>query len=177
MQVLGRLPGPGTAIGGMIGTMATNSAVSIVKKGQLLLLQQQNHALQMAYTAMQTAKGAKLTFTGHSLGGGLAQIAAAYSGLSAVTFSAPAVSAVDGASASFATKKPNIINFRIRNDPVNVSELAGTRLGRVVTIMSPRSTAGAHQIGGTIAELTPQGQFSVTGGADPFTVTATSVTS
>lgn len=152
---------PAVGLAGMgLGSLATEA-------GQLLA-QQKHWAISFTELAQRTAQNKPLTLTGHSLGGGLAQMAAAYSGISAVSFSAPAVSAVQGVEAAYAKKKPTIVNFRVQNDPVNISEKAGKRLGVVVNMMSPRSIAQAHQMGNTVAELLPQGQFSVTGGKDPF---------
>lgn len=173
MQVLGVLP---DAMGN-IAEMAGRQLTLLANKAQAAFMAQQIAALQLTHRALQAAKGNKLTLTGHSLGGGLAQIAAAHSGLPAVTFSAPTVSAVEGASAAFDRRKPTIVNFRIKNDPVNISELTGQRIGRVVTLMSPRSIATAHQLPNTIAELVSQGQFAITGRSDPFTITAAFITS
>lgn len=141
---------------------------SLAAEGNQLLTQQKGWAISFTELAQRTVQSWPLTLTGHSLGGGLAQIAAAHTGVPAVSFSAPAVSAVQGVSAAYAKRRPTIVNFRIQNDPVNVSEKTGHRLGVVVNLMSPRSIAKAHQVGNTVAELMPEGQFSVTGGKDPF---------
>ena len=162
------------SIGSPVMALATDMLASRVNS---LFLRQKANTLAFATLARQMARNQPLVLTGHSLGGGLAQMAAAYSGLPAVTFSAPTVTGVDGVLAAFLKQKPRIVNFRIKNDPVNISEMTGKRVGHVVTIMSPRSTAEAHQMGNTISELIPQGQFSVTGAKDPCTVTAAMVTS
>lgn len=165
----GAIGGAMRAVGGIspVGLMGWGISSLAAEAGQLLA-QQKQWAISFTELAQRTAQSCPLTLTGHSLGGGLAQMAAAYTGIAAVSFSAPAVSAVQGVQAAYARKKPNIVNFRIQNDPVNVSEQAGKRLGVVVNIMSPRNVAKAHQMGNTVAELLPQGQFSTTGGKDPF---------
>jgi hypothetical protein len=126
----------------------------------------------------------RIYVTGHSLGGGLAQIAAAVMGVPAVTFSAPTVSAVSGVLEAYARNRPEIVNFRIKNDPINVTELTGRRLGTIVNLDSPRpgfnavtaiargkatpDDVDAHRMDLTLYELLPQGQFSVIGARDPF---------
>nr|WP_314074267.1 hypothetical protein [uncultured Roseococcus sp.] len=149
------------ALGGLAG-------IGLAAHAERLLAQQRASAIAFTIQAMQAAKNSRLTLTGHSLGGGLAQMAAAATGVAAVTFSAPAVSAVKGVEASFGRSRPKIVNFRVKNDPVNISEQAGKRLGVVVTMMSPRGIDAAHQIPNTLEELRPQGQFSTTGARDPF---------
>ncbi|MBS7811484.1 lipase family protein [Roseococcus pinisoli] len=141
---------------------------SLAAEASQILAQQKGWAISFTELAQRSVQNWPLTLTGHSLGGGLAQMAAAYTGVAAVSFSAPAVSAVPGVSPAYARRRPTIVNFRVQNDPVNVSEKAGRRLGVVVNLMSPRSVAQAHQMGNTVVELMPQGQFSVTGGKDPF---------
>ncbi|WP_372619098.1 lipase family protein [Falsiroseomonas sp.] len=157
-----------------IGYVAANMANA---RAKTLFLSQKNNALSFATLARTMARGRPLCITGHSLGGGLAQMAAAFSGLPAVTFSAPAVTGVDGVRAAFVRQRPKIVNFRIANDPVNVSELAGERIGHTVTLMSPRNVAKAHLMGDTIAELMPQGQFARTGSRQPFTIAEATVNS
>jgi hypothetical protein len=86
---------------------------------------------------------AQITLTGHSLGGGIADIIAAGSGLNAVTFNAPQVdgilSSYAGDAAGISTGLPppasydNIVNIRSIYDPVSEVPLGG-QAGEVITI-------------------------------------------
>ncbi|WP_421990084.1 lipase family protein [Roseococcus sp.] len=158
------------AISPVVGLLGVGLS-SLAADATTLLAKQKHWAISFTELAQRTVQDKPLILTGHSLGGGLAQMSAAHTGVAAVTFSAPAVSAVAGVEAMYLRKRPRIVNFRVKNDPVNVSEQAGHRLGVVVNMMSPRSVAEAHQMGNTLAELLPQGQFSTTGAKDPFSFT------
>jgi hypothetical protein len=143
----------------------------------VFLLLQKMRALVFAEHAQKTAKNASLTLCGHSLGGGLAQIVASDTGLPAVTFSAPAVTAVDGVAKAYAKNKPKVVSIIVKNDPVNMSVLKGKWLGTIVVLASPRTGLAAHYMDDTLAELVPHGQFAATGAKDPFTLLSGTVTS
>ncbi len=79
-------------------------------------------------TKKEKYKDYKFTFTGHSLGGGLANIGAAFTDKPAITFDAPGV-------ASF-IKKANIkqnlfTNYIFDKNPINT---AGKRLGKIIKL-------------------------------------------
>jgi hypothetical protein len=96
--------------------------------------------LRAAYPAAQ------ITLTGDSLGGGIADIVAAGSGLNAVTFNAPQVHSVlstyAGIAQSVASGVPqpvghdNIVNIQASSDPISHFPLGG-QVGEVITIHTP----------------------------------------
>jgi pimeloyl-ACP methyl ester carboxylesterase len=110
----------------------------------------------------------RIFLTGHSLGGGIAQIVAARRGVAAVAISAPAVTAVEGVAAAWMRSKAPIACLQVRNDPINQTVSLGGWLGRCFLLPSPRTGLEAHSIAGTRAELSPQGPFSTLGARDPF---------
>lgn len=112
--------------------------------------------------------GDRLYITGHSLGGGIAQIVSARLNIAAVGISAPAVTGVDGVAAAWARSRSPIVCLRVRNDPINRTSLVGGWLGRVVLLDSPRTGGEAHSIDLTAAELAESGPFSSLGARDPF---------
>jgi hypothetical protein len=115
-------------------------------------------------------RGDRIVITGHSLGGGIAQIVSARTGVPAVAISAPSVTGVDGVEAAWTRSRSRIVCLRIKNDPINHTGAVGRWLGRVVPLNSPRSGGDAHSIDQTWAELMPFGAFSTLGGRDPFSV-------
>jgi hypothetical protein len=137
------------------------------------LLSQITGALEAVAHSRRFSQRDPLVLTGHSLGGGLAQIIAAFTGLPAVTFSAPTVSSVPNVEKAYLRDKPKIVNFRILNDPVNCSEVMGHRIGAVITLLTPRSIATAHQMENTLAELQPHGSLTYIGERDPFSIPTT----
>lgn len=154
---------------GFGGRLATATGLAAMFEAQ------RNSALEILRAARGALAGRdRLYLTGHSLGGGLAQLVAAATGVAAVTFHPVPVRALDGALADYARNEPEIVNFRFDNDPVNavgVFSLAGGRspyLGRAYAVPTPRRSLAAHKIPLTIKELSPAGQFAVLGAADPF---------
>ena len=98
--------------------------------------------------------GAEIFATGHSLGGGLLQMAAARiaqgPALRGVTFNAPAVSQAMTAHYN----EPDLVNVRVEGDPINQTEVLGRRLGRrTVKLNTGRSGLDAHRLKDTIAAL------------------------
>jgi RHS repeat-associated protein len=85
-------------------------------------------------------KGAELTFTGHSLGGGLAEANAIITGDKAITFNAAGVSIFT----SGVSQKSNTLAFIMTTDPLNAlqqSSILPTAGGRK-QLVAPRSTRG-----------------------------------
>ncbi len=131
------------------------------------------HQCQCAEELVKHARRAmdrkdRVYITGHSLGGGIAQIISARTGVAAVAISSPAVTAVPGVSASWQRTHSPIVCLRVRNDPINQTGMLGQWLGRVVLLNSPRTGGDAHSILQTAQELSPQGQFTTLGEQDPF---------
>ncbi len=154
-----------TAAGVLLGPLGNVLGLA----GQALLL----HQCACAAALVRTARGImgmgdRLTITGHSLGGGIAQIVSARLNLPAVGISAPSVTGVDGVSAAWARSRSPIVCLRVKNDPINRTSMVGSWLGRVVFLDSPRTGGDAHSIDLTAAELQPAGAFSDLGGRDPF---------
>jgi pimeloyl-ACP methyl ester carboxylesterase len=148
-------------IGPMIGP--------ILAAGPTVLEKQLSLAEQMVGLArgVATRPGDRVFITGHSLGGGIAQIVAARTGVAAVAISAPAVTAVSGVLAAWQRTRAPIFCLRVRNDPINETSRVGAWLGRVQTLPSNRTGGDAHSIDQTVLELSPSGQFSVTGNEAP----------
>jgi len=114
----------------------------------------------------------RIVITGHSLGGGVAQIVGAANSIAALAISAPAVTAVEGVFATWQKNQPQIVCLRVRNDPINHTDMLGSVLGRTVWLESPRTGGDAHSIEKTAIELSPHGQFTTLGQSDPFAVSA-----
>lgn len=128
-----------------------------LKIGLRILPNQCSSARQMLKAAKQIANGRRISVTGHSLGGGLAQVVGVWEGVPFVTFNAPAMAHVIKA-AHVNIFKPQMmlrtwksksavdcpgVNFRIAGDLVSVEGLAGDHVGMVVDL--PNATGGgAH---------------------------------
>jgi hypothetical protein len=120
----------------------------------------------MVKAAKQIAKGRRVSVTGHSLGGGLAQVMGVWEQVPFVTFNAPAMKHVIAAAhinifkpmmmvrtiKSQSAKDTPGVNFRIRglgsdgvvrNDLVSMHGAAGGHVGMVVDLPAASST-GAH---------------------------------
>jgi hypothetical protein len=141
----------------------------ILAAGPTVLEKQLSLAEQMVGLArgVATRPGDRVFITGHSLGGGIAQIVAARTGVAAVAISAPAVTAVSGVLAAWQRTRAPIFCLRVRNDPINETARVGAWLGRVQTLPSNRTGGDAHSIDQTFLELSPSGQFSSTGNEAP----------
>ena len=131
------------------------------------------HQISCAEGLIATARGAmgradRLYITGHSLGGGIAQIASARTGVAAVAISAPSVTRVSGVEAAWQRTRSPIVCLRVRNDPINHTGAVGDWLGRIFLLNSPRTGGDAHSIDLTLAELQPSGAFSTLGERAPF---------
>lgn len=161
----------GTAIGlatlaiPVVGAVLTTLSLT----GRGLLTQQCQSAEELVNHARRAmGRTDRLYITGHSLGGGIAQIVSARTGVAAVAISSPAVTAVPGVSANWQRTHSPIVCLRVRNDPINQTGLLGQWLGRVVLLNSPRTGGDAHSVLQTAQELSPQGQFTTLGEQDPF---------
>lgn len=143
---------------------------AILSLAGAILLSRQCAAAEQLVTEARGAmgRGDTLSITGHSLGGGIAQIIAARTGVTAMNFNPPAVTAVAGVTAAYGRSNPRITNLKVKNDPINHTGAVGGWLGKVVVLDSPRTGGDAHSIDRTIAELSPAGSFSTLGGSDPF---------
>lgn len=156
-------------IPGPAGAGATLFASVLSLAGATLLSRQCASAQQLVAEAQAAmGRGDSLSITGHSLGGGIAQIIAARTGVAAMAFNPPAVTAVDGVSAAYGRTSPKITSLKVKNDPINFTSVVGGWLGKVVVLNSPRTGGDAHSIDRTIAELSPAGAYSTLGGSDPF---------
>ncbi len=111
--------------------------------------------------------GGEVYLTGHSLGGGLAQIVAADLGGVALPISAPTVSQIPGVAKRYAENKPRIVNLRVDNDPINATEILGARLGSTVILPTSRSAKTAHSIDLTVEDLGPSGCATTLGATSP----------
>lgn len=157
--------GFGGAAGAILGPLG--AALSLA--GAILLSRQCVSAQQLVNEAQAAmGSGDTLSITGHSLGGGIAQIVAARTGISAMAFNPPAVTAVAGVSAAYGRTSPAITSLKVKNDPINFTGTMGGWFGKVVILNSPRTGGDAHSIDLTIAELSPAGSFSTLGATDPF---------
>jgi len=158
--------GTGTAVAGvLLGPLGNLLGLA----GQALLLHQCACAADLVRTARGImGMGDRLYITGHSLGGGIAQIVSARLNVPAVGISAPAVTGVEGVAAAWARSRSQIVCLRVRNDPINNTSMVGSWLGRVVFLQSPRTGGDAHSIDLTAAELGPAGAFSSLGSRDAF---------
>lgn len=127
--------------------------------GFRILPNQASSARKMVKMALKMAGGRRVSVTGHSLGGGLAQVAGVWCGIPFATFNAPAMKAVIKAAKynlakpmmMFRTRKARSpdassgINFRIEGDLVSshMKGLAGDHVGVCVDL--PNATGGgAH---------------------------------
>lgn len=137
--------------------------------GAVLLSRQCRSAQQLVSEAQGAmGRGDTLSITGHSLGGGIAQIVAARTGVRAMAFNPPSVTAVSDVAEDYARTRPQITNLKVKNDPINYTSAVGSWLGKVVILTSPRAGGDAHALDRTIAELSPAGAFSALGASDPF---------
>lgn len=91
-------------------------------------------AQMLARAAIAVAGNRVVSITGHSLGGGLAQVVGNEERVRFVTFNAPAMRRVIGKSNLSDTQA---VNFRIGGDPVSVHGIAGGHVGMVVDLSSP----------------------------------------
>jgi hypothetical protein len=151
--VASAIPGLGTIIGSVL------SAGPAVLEAQLAIAQQMVGLTR----GVATRPGDRIFITGHSLGGGIAQIIAARTGIAAVCISSPAVTAVSGVEAAWRRTRAPILCLRVRNDPINETSRIGAWLGRTQTLPTSRTGGDAHSIDLTVGELSPAGAFSTTG--------------
>jgi hypothetical protein len=136
-----------------------------VRIGLNIMPNQASSARKMIDLARSLANGRRISVTGHSLGGGLAQVLGVWEDVPFVTFNAPAMAhTLKAAKVNFF--KPQVmqrtrgvvdgttpgVNFRIRglgldgvvrNDPVSMHGALGGHLGMVVDLPAQSST-GAH---------------------------------
>jgi len=136
--------------------------------GTKLLWDQVRHAEKLIrYAGESTKPSDRIFITGHSLGGGIAQIASAQTGVPAVAICAPAVSHLlrDKGKHPF---NYNVWCLRVKNDPINKTGAFGKWLGREIVLNSPRTGLDAHSIELTWAELNPAGRYRALGARAPF---------
>lgn len=149
----------GAVLGGILG------------RGPAALESQLADARRLLTTAQAAAAGqpgSRLFLTGHSLGGGLAQVVAARTGVAAVGISAPSVTAVSGVLGEYARNRPTILCLKVQNDPINETERVGDRLGTTWLLPSSRTGGAAHSIDETVNELKPGGRFAGIGSITPI---------
>ena len=117
-----------------------------------LLPNQSYSARKMVRLAKEVANGRRVSVTGHSLGGGLAQIVAVWEGIPFVSFNAPAMRATMemsklnilqpfkmsySRSGQSASNSPGL-NFRIHGDIVSTG-LLGNHVGTIVNMPNPKA--------------------------------------
>lgn len=160
--------------GGIIGgavlmAMAPGTAI----KAKLFIANQSAHAIALANRAKALAQSinkGRPFVTGHSLGGGLAQIAAAYSGVRAVTFNpAACTGAFAGIEAAYKRGGGSVVNFPVEGDLINGTSAVGDFLGDYIMLgRHDRPNKGAcHSIAKT-AEQMAVGCFQGVGAMNPF---------
>ena len=142
----------------------------LIASGHKGLAGQMAFALEMVKQAQSATQrtGGTLYLTGHSLGGGLAQIVAAELGGKAAPISSPAVSQLPGLLGRYASSQPSIVNLRVQNDPINATEALGSRLGTTVRLMTARDARTAHFIKETADDLSASGCATVLGSTSPL---------
>lgn len=151
-------------------TRAASGMLSTASNGIHLLQTQISRGVQLATAERQLMKGNdRIYITGHSLGGGLAQIVAIKTSIPAVTFHGVAI----GAMSEYDDAKAHVVNLRVKNDPVNnvagLSSLkGGSFVGMVIWLQTSRTGLDAHRMPLTLKELSPAGPFSALGQSDPF---------
>lgn len=150
-----------------------------LKIGLRILPNQCSSARQMVKAAKTIANGRRVSVTGHSLGGGLAQVVGRWEGVPFVTFNAPAMKSVMAA-AKVNIFKPMMmvrtwkaqkasdtsgLNFRIAGDLVSshFKGIAGEHLGVVVDL--PNATGGGAHGKGNCWQAILQSDWS---DIDPF---------
>lgn len=123
-----------------------------VKIGLHILPNQCSSARDMVQLAKSMAKGRKVSVTGHSLGGGLAQVCAVWENVPFVSFNAPAMKLTLQAAKvnilkpmmmlrTLRSKSPSEtpgLNFRISGDIVS-SKVLGDHVGTIVQLNNPRA--------------------------------------
>ena len=125
--------------------------------GCRILPNQCTSAREMLKAAKQVAGNRRLSVTGHSLDGGLAQVVGLWESVPFVTFNAPAVKSVVAAAhvnvfkpmmmvrtwRSKSASDTSGVNFRIAGDPVSIHGIAGDHIGMVVDLRNATG-GGAH---------------------------------
>ena len=140
------------AFKGTVRSMATDLLADLTIAVQRIPAQADT-ALRCVDRWRSMAPGARVTLTGHSLGGGLCQVVGSWRGLPYVTFNAPAMGThwllahanitapVHMVRTILGRRRDDSVNYRLLNDPV--SKL-GTHIGRVVKINGGCSVSQAH---------------------------------
>lgn len=144
---------PAIRILNLIGSFALGAQVQAAKK-------------LFALASQEVKQGDTIYLTGHSLGGGLAQIVAAESGCSCVTFNAPSVSGVIGVVAQAKKSKATIIRVQVQGDWINSTLYLDDAYGAVgmkMTLDSARTMKEAHSIDNTRDDLSPWGSSTLKG--------------
>ena len=136
---------------GQIGKFFSDISADI-RIGVHILPNQCSSARDMVRHAKSIARGRKVSVTGHSLGGGLAQVVAVWEGVPFVSFNAPAMKLTLQA-AQVNIFKPMMmirtikaksasdssgLNFRIDGDLVSCKVL-GDHVGTIVTLGNPKA--------------------------------------
>lgn len=143
---------------GQIGKFVSDLSADI-KIGVHILPNQCTSAKDMVKKAKKIAKGRMVSVTGHSLGGGLAQVCAVWEGIPFVSFNAPAMKLTLQAAKvnifkpmmmirTLKSQNPSDtagVNFRIDGDVVS-SKVLGDHVGTIVKLPNPKAlhTSSAH---------------------------------
>jgi len=136
---------------GQIGKFVSDIGADI-KIGVHILPNQCSSAREMVKVAKSIAGGRKVSVTGHSLGGGLAQVCAVWEGVPFVSFNAPAMKLTLQAAKinifkpmmmlrTIQSQSPSVtsgLNFRIEGDIVS-SKVLGDHVGTIVKLNNPRA--------------------------------------
>ena len=137
-----------------------NDILADIKIGFRILPNQCKSARQMVRAAKQIANGRRVSVTGHSLGGGLAQVVGLWEQVPFATFNAPAMADVIKVShfnflnpfmmaRTWRSKKISEtpgIDFRVDGDLVSINGIAGNHVGMVVDLRNATG-GGAHAAG------------------------------
>ena len=137
-----------------------NDVLADLKIGLRILPNQCKSARHLVRAAKQIAKGRRVSVTGHSLGGGLAQVVGLWEQVPFATFNAPAMADVIKVAhfnflnpfmmmrtwRSKRVKDTPGINFRVDGDLVSINGIAGNHVGMVVDLRK-ETKQNAHKAG------------------------------
>lgn len=169
--------GFGNGFGGLIGgpILLGPAAWLMTKLGGQLLGRHLAQAEELL-AAARAAAGvqARMYVCGHSLGGGIAQVIGARHSVKSVAISPPVVTGVSGIEGHW-SDVDHIVYVRVAGDPINLTDNIGHCIGRMIALDTDRRGKPAHDIAGTLAELSPGGRSAEIGARDPFGATHTPI--
>lgn len=117
-------------------------------------------AKRLVAAARQVAGGRRISMTGHSLGGGIAQVVGFEEGVRFVTFNAPPMLQVSQRAGKAGYSDPSLgVNFRVNYDPVSTAWILGKHIGMVIDLDSTVK-GGSKHAGTTIWQVMLDSAFS-----------------